>query len=588
MLIYPASLPVEGPRAFRLRTLHANLVPGTQSALLDGDCLFRDVEVDQVVAEDWIGRTCRWCSNCLRETEIDYGRVGWEVRFADACARCGCWLIDRCGRCGEQVLWSRDSYGYCKCGARLHDHPARQAPPSLVRMSRALEARACRSECGDLPLLNSLTLHQCTQLIRWLGTYGALTPQRMRQKIPFSETIEATWPVTTLAAEVLVDWPNGFDRLLDQLRRNTGPDDHGSLARTLRGFYRSLYVAFRAPEFDWLRAAFEEYVAAHWSGSMARRNRRVYAGAGDRMAWIPMPEAARRVGISSAAMRKLADEGHVESRTYETASGRRFSAVSQASLGRLIQSGALTTLTLESVAKELGLKRSRLRELLPVICPEASKLPGSHIWRLPEHWVEEIQVAVNRLPTSSDSMAGEWLSIDWLLRYNGPSSRAMGQLINAVVKGDIDAVRDGRSKTLTAVRCNPIAVEKLWAVEVRPQSTYVTVMDAAERLNMKQEVAYALIRAGVISAEVRKVRRRASMWVNMDELVRFVATYVSAREWATHLRTSPSALTRSLAELGVAPVAGPTVNGCRQVIYRRQDVERLGLSLARRQMTGFQ
>lgn len=564
---------MEGPRAFRLRTLHANMVPGRLVDLLDGDHLFRDVEVDRAVVEDWIGGICRWCSTCLRETELDYGRVGWEVRFADACAVCGCWLIDRCGYCGVHVPWSRDSYGHCKCGAPLRDHPAVEAPSSLVRMSRALEARASKRESDDLSVLNTLTLHQCTQLIRWLGAYGALTPQRMRQKILFSEAIGVTWPVTTLAAEVLADWPNGFDRLLDKLRRAAEPGDRGSLARTFRGFYRSLYVAFRAPEFDWLRAAFEEYVAAHWSGSMARRNLRVYAGAGDRMAWIPMPEAARRAGISSACMRKLANEGNVEVRNYETTKGRRFSAVSQASLGRLLCGGSLQTLTLESVAKSVGLKRSRLRELLPIICPEATKLPGANVWRVPVRWVEEMQAAVRRLPQIDDSSREEWLSLDWLLRYEAPSSRAMGVLINALVKGDIDAVRDGELNILTSVRCHRVAVKRLWSGEAGPLVTHVTVMDAAERLNMKQEVAYALIRAGVLLAERRKIGRRPSLWVSTKELERFVATYVSARELAGSLQTSARAVALRLAAIGIDPIAGPDVNGCRQVIYQRRDIE---------------
>ena len=106
----------------------------------------------------------------------------------------------------------------------------------------------------------------------------------------------------------------------------------------------------------------------------------------------------------------------------------------------------------------------------------------------------------------------------------------------------------------------------------------MSLMEVAQCLEIKQEVVYSLVRSVILKAELRRVGRRNLDWVTMDELSRFSSTYVFGRDFASALKTSPRALAAKLASLGVTPIAGPGVDGCRQLLYRRCDLDDCGIA----------
>lgn len=580
MLIRPAPQPFEGPRSFRLRTLQANLIAGSMTELLDLDSEFADVGADLSVTDDWIHRLCRWCPQCLGTGNKNFGRIGWEIRFADACSACGSWLVDRCFSCGEPVSWSRLTYSSCRCGESLSSGICADAPSSLVRLCRVLERRALNMRSEDLPLFAELNLHQCLQVVRWLGCYGGRIPQRVQQKLFASDRIEVSWPVTTLAAEVLFDWPRGFHRLLSDLRTHAGIFDAGSLSRSFRGFYRVLYSSFRGPEFKWLREAFEDYLVEHWNGSMARRNHRVYEQAAQRMEWIPAKLAARLLGISGAALNRLHSQGLVDLHRYETATGRKFSKVSKASMEHLINSGLDESVTLTEVAKALGLKKSRLQSLLGFICPQAFKLQPTNVWMIPKNWLDQFPYRIQQLLVLDQAtMTSNWVTLDWLFRYELASDQAAGLLINAIRDGSITAARYEMTTRLVDVMVCRSDLGSLWSSKRPENPAHISLMEAATLMRVKQEVIYSLVRSNLLVAEQRRVGRRPSLWVSRDELQRFAATFMFGRDLAKALATSSRSLTSKLKDLGVTPVAGPGVDRCRQIVFRRADIAACGLQL---------
>lgn len=93
-------------------------------------------------------------------------------------------------------------------------------------------------------------------------------------------------------------------------------------------------------------------------------------------------------------------------------------------------------------------------------------------------------------------------------------------------------------------------------------------MDAAAKaLGIKQQVAYDLVRFGILhSTAVGVLGQR----VSAVDIERFQTTYVSLASLASGARRSPRAL---LAELSASPVCGPTINGARQYFYRRSEIE---------------
>jgi len=570
VLVFKEIAQGEGPRSHRLRTLEANLLSGAFDDLLTSDASYVGVKSRLTEGDESLKRYSRWCPSCLRNQEEPFGRIGWEIRFADACSVCSSWLVDRCSSCDQLVPWKRASYEQCDCGQFLTSETTPVAPPSLVHLSTALELKALGKAQASMALLEPLSISQCMRLIRWLGSYGALPSQRSQQKVLDSDTLAVSWPISTFVAEVLCAWPENFVRLLDSLRMKGDDYSDGSLMKTFGPFYRALYSSLSDPEFDFLRDEFESYVAQHWSGSIGRRNKRLFELSMDQMSWIPVVEAARLTGISPAALIDLGQQNQVEIKSYTTQSGRQFHKVKRSSLDELMGKGFGDFLPLSHVAQRLGFKKARLQTVLEDICPDAQKLKPTNVWMIPSSWVSDIENFILRLPLVSEGP--QWVSVDRLLRYESPSDAAVAILIQSMIDQKISVAKAEVDSKFSALLCDRKMVDALWSKFVSPPATHRTLMDAANFLNVKQEVVYALARSGILSVEQKTLGRRASQWIADEELARFIDRYVFARDLAKELTTTPKSLAINLKGIGVMPVAGPGVDNCRQLLYRKADL----------------
>lgn len=101
----------------------------------------------------------------------------------------------------------------------------------------------------------------------------------------------------------------------------------------------------------------------------------------------------------------------------------------------------------------------------------------------------------------------------------------------------------------------------------------LTIPDIALRIGVKQEVAYALVRSGLLQATFRKVGRRSEQRVEISILEEFERRYILGRDIARSLHRSPRAVAEFLLAGSVRPVAGPSVNNCRQIVFNRIEVD---------------
>lgn len=97
-----------------------------------------------------------------------------------------------------------------------------------------------------------------------------------------------------------------------------------------------------------------------------------------------------------------------------------------------------------------------------------------------------------------------------------------------------------------------------------------SITEAARALGIKDQVAYHLVRHGLLecgAAPQRRARR-----ISNNDLAAFKARYISLVEIAKRLGTSPKQILNSLQ---ACPVAGPSIDGCRQYFYSRSDLAHL-------------
>ena len=110
-----------------------------------------------------------------------------------------------------------------------------------------------------------------------------------------------------------------------------------------------------------------------------------------------------------------------------------------------------------------------------------------------------------------------------------------------------------------------------WRLSRQRQASGMSVSQAAKELGVKEEVAYALARLGLLRTDTERHGKRKTQTVSDASLKRFRRSYVLAPELAALLKTDPRGMAKRLISAGIKPVAGPRLAGapCRQYVWRR-------------------
>ena len=583
LLLQPIRLKDEGPSGYRFRLAAANMISVRQLAALEREGVLdedgrsfgglggEDPEVDGLGV--WVRRWARFCPGCVAPTRT--WPLSWEILFADACPHCGLWLIDSCGRCDARTDWNREVLHQCGCGQIMSAEPGRLAPTSVVRLSGALADIANGEPPQGLPVLSGLSLEQSVRLVLLLGAYGTWDGSSVPQKEPNLDQFDVSWPITSYAAEVLSNWPDGMTSLLEHLRKTERVENPRKLGKAFGGFYPALYKAFGAPEFAFLRSAFEDYVADHWSGPVAKRNRRLDASVLDALAWIPANHACRQLKVSRRRLKQLVEDGRLKGELRRSSTGREFLMVLKADVIRI-----MPTLnggpSLVEVAERLGLKRQRLSGLLPTICPEAEKFGAVGCpWSIPEVWVtrwESLLQAQQRQLAAGEGC----VSLEHMLRYWPWTDDQIGRLLVDVLGSHDHAAPVGvvaGARGLGGLLFDLDRAKQWFADRQQTQQGDLTIPTAAIKFEVKQEVVYGWVRAGLLEAVARRVGRRAEQRISSAALTAFQWRYVLGRDVAQVLGRSPRAVAAFMASEGVVAVAGPGIDTSRQLLFCRVAVD---------------
>jgi hypothetical protein len=589
LLLHPKVGIGEGPTGYMRRLADANKIGlGDLKKLgftFDVESLQRlgcipasgqDVELERYVSRlmhgftdprvAWVTRVGRYCPVCL--TGNPRWRVGWELQFCDACPDHKVWLIDTC-ECGRLIFWDRREFGRCDCGRVFANVRATQCPEAVVNLSALLVHKLLGKDCGqDDKITMQLAPPQLQRLIRFLGTYGDIQPGPRPQKISFQDRLAVSWPITSLAAEILADWPNSLYRILDRLQRERADDGGGRLSGRFGFLYTALYKSFPEDEFSALRADFENYVADHWRGALGERNRRIPATLLERAAWIPANHACKRLGVSSARLSALIAENRISGESRLGPSGRIFIVVKRVDVER-----ELTVLAKEvdllTASQMLGVTKRRMLALLPRLFPDAYRTSKeSSPWAVPRERLDRLAeitrnlTAIQLLPAGSTSLAHVmkfWAWEDWVL----------ADALAGVIAHRIEPIGVlGRTKGVSGLVFREKELRDWFGRTQQTSTDALTLPEVAARLEVKQEVAYALVRAGLLpTVSIPSAGKREGQKVSLFALETFGQRYVFARDLAKSVGRSPKGLIEKLALLGLNPVCSPEVNGCRQVLY---------------------
>lgn len=515
----------------------------------------------------WNVGNCRCCPMCLREG--GYWRVGWELLFFDVCPAHGYWLIDHCDRCGSAITWRRQSLLQCDCGHLYANSNACEAPASNLLLACDLQRKFIdQNVSSEMSPLQELNFEQATRLIRFLGTYSQSQVSRLPQKVQNLGAMDVSWQITSIAAEIFNQWPENFKRVLHGMLAQTSGTVGQRFPARFGFFYVLLYRRFNDPEFASLRTAFEDFVAEHWQGPIAKRHKRLHKAMLQRATWLPANHARRQLQVSSSRLTELVRTGEVVGEVRLTEKGRRFLVVHRDSL--LSMRPALNDeLDLSTTSEMLGLTRARLRSALPQLFPNARKVEGdANRWAISRAEVEAIMRLCN-VPALSKVADGQ-VSMEHILRFWCCSEEEIASLLVNLRNGVIQPIgRLDPDGGLNRLVLNAARARQLIDRGRSKDQEKWTIPQVAEMLNIKQEVAYFLVRQGLLATKTEVIGRREAAIVTRDELDAFHARYVFARDLAKRQKTSSRSLQSRLAEINIHPVVSPMLGACRQVIFEQ-------------------
>lgn len=593
LLVRPFPGRYEGPRGYLLHLAEANcMTPAELSRLgiryepgcfvrqhllpelaLDQDLHAHVVRITNLLETKgriWNQRYARFCPHCLIEDPT--WRAGWELYFHDVCPRHGVWLVDLCSSCGQSVRWNRESLLRCQCGSDLRQESPGIAPDNLRNLSAVLEAKLLgRSESdGQVPLVG-LDIDQVQRLVRYLGGYMDPISNPKPLKLRNAGRLEVSWPISSLAAEILFDWPHALHRTLDRLQA-ASVDEKAGLKGLFRQAYIYMYKGLKESNFIPVREAFESWVAAHWRGGLARRNRRLSAELLEKVQWIPGNVAAEALGISMSRLKFLIQEGKLEGQLSVSTAGRRFTIVRRDQLDD-IRVQLAGDMTMADAMEVLGISKVRMQRILRLLFPSARRINDKAYlpWCVPRREVDALLALGSHLPVvcipEEHQVSLGHVFKHW--KWTGEEIVALVEAVKAktiVLQVLLDSAR-GISRWIFDIT----QLRALLKGMDSGRSNWVSIPEMAKILGVKQQVAYWLTQYGFVRAERLGTLKGIGSRVRREELERFRQGHIFGRDIAAIIGRSSLKTMKMLAEQAIYPLRAHSAQPSRQLIYARSD-----------------
>jgi hypothetical protein len=519
----------------------------------------------------------RVCPQCLAASA--HHRAAWDVSIVTVCPVHGVRLVDRCTDCGGRLGWSRGSVARCRCGADLrmatHESVPRAELRGVDHVHRALGLPMGATAAPGLvsESLKRLAADETLSLLLHLGWFADGARGRPRP-IKLSTTMPDLHRCLDVGYEACAAWPDSFYAYLDILRGHAAarPGRYG-LTKQLGAFAdwaldQDLTEGLRSM----LRSALDDYLGRN--ASLRSRSRKLSRTVEDGNSLLTLRQVSDRLGRSIVRVREILERhGMIAARDGR---GRGAPILVEADVATALRQELDNLVDRDGVWRSLGCSRpiaSALLDggLLPRANGTAVELFGRPAWHRSDldaalHSLEVVATRERDWPTGAITL-----------------SRGLGILRSRGVDlvGACRAVADGRLGTVSlhaaASGFSRIVVDAgaflAFGGARQPRST-LSVPEAAKVLSLKQEVVYRLCAAEIIATIVAPGHR--SRRVPIDAIDRFRATYVVPSQLGLDAGHHRGWTAERLLERGAAPVSGRTVDGGRQYVFRRADVERAG------------
>lgn len=477
----------------------------------------------------------RFCPACLAQRG-GLWRAEWERAGVYWCGEHLCWLVDACPHCGGRVRWRGMTARSCGCGYALSKFGRDPVSASVLRLQGA--------NAADIALA------------RWLGSLSRFGLGAKAWKRAQSEVPADVRDGITAGAEILAAWPSAFALVLDKVRVKPDALAPQAINAAFPGLVKAIGRLPSVEHRSLVLDALTGYVdRSQQSGQpLIGRNPRI------RQASVSITKTAKRLGIAGNRLRAAIPDALPEQGVMGVTRGGRSRAALLPQDAAKVQAMIDDRISRTAAAHLLGVAAERVAALVSSgqLASWNHLVLRSSCEALARELCQAAKPASAPPPGPGTTHLAEAVRL-WVPHHLTDS------FFRAVVRGDIGVCcptgGTDRPGELLVAR----AVVARWsALQKTDLGAALTIPQAARHLGLKQEVAYHLVRAGLIETEQMKVGRRMGQVVSAEGLHRFVQ------------RNDP--LSRAAARAGIDPrqglawamqtnrrlVSGPSVDGGRQ------------------------
>lgn len=521
LLVRPVRLDHEHRAGHWLRVAHANGITNP-SWLLD-------------ISERRVLSLVRVCPQCLSKKGAVW-QQGWANSTRPFCEQHGLWLVDKCQGCGQLLRWSKVRYLACGCGQDLRELPVRRLSAE-IRRALVLDSEPPAA-------------------LLWLGSlslYGLrMKPLKKASRHTMADVIE----LNEAGARVAVDWPKAFFDMLDACRLDeNGPGSLCLLNDALPGLTR---LVGRLRDAAW-RARIASALGAY--ASLSRHTPSPIAGKnvpGGRHA--TMSGIARQLGVRTERLVAELDRlPGVAVATRITAGGRRRRMVGAAAIEdvRLV---ILDEISIKQAAKLCGLSAARIRQLI------GDERLVTRACRLSRAAVGDLRCILMASGNETPQPI-EPVTLGHALRCCIPVEQTT-RFIDAIINGDLTVHATPKTRMPTQLLADMSQVKAWAARQSSAGRNWLTIPKCAERLGLKQQVAYHLVQAGLIVSQLIKANGRSVRVMTSAAVREFEATIEPLARLAARAGVDHRRALKWAEASGLELVSGPTVDGGRQYFVR--------------------
>ncbi|MFJ2689450.1 TniQ family protein [Pseudomonas sp. NPDC087336] len=163
----------------------------------------------------------RVCPRCLEET--GYGRSYWSLASFTVCETHNCRLIDSCPICEKTLSGTRPAYDRCSCGVEYSKIDSTSCSGPLHEMSIIIASKFKNQQINNTisSYPNDVLSMGLPDILELLAFLGALSENPGTTYLNLSRkvvSLKYAHRIVKKATDALLDWPNGFHRLLASAR----------------------------------------------------------------------------------------------------------------------------------------------------------------------------------------------------------------------------------------------------------------------------------------------------------------------------------------------------------------------------------